>query len=412
MSELLPATDYYFRVIAVNSVGTGKPSAVLKATTACNSPDTPAPPRVVATTPTSITIQWANPRAHGAEISSYSVQVDGAATRLQADAVGAGLSYTIAGLEPKQKYKIKIQATNSVGDSHYSKHTTATTAAIAPLQPRLELVSASHKALTVKWRFPKDVVAVSSVVELRNWWGGFDVVYAGTMTTVKVPKLAPNKVYTLRACGVNSAGKGMFGAPGIFSTLIEPLQMMDSPWVQPLEGHAGCQVVEWDALPKGGGKKVEVQVRQTGKIAAVAAGGAAGAAGEAPARSAHGKAGEGGDDEGIEAIDYDDLSFEDEDVEDVKVGVVYVSLGLCRPFENRLVVRGLHPGTTYAYRVRMVQLEDRVLQGPFSPPQEAPAEWVAAGGSSTHPTATKKPKPTAQKVEKEIAVFDGGDGDE
>lgn len=176
LSELLPATSYYFRVIAVNGVGAGKPSKVLKATTACSSPDMPAQPWVISTTPASITIQWSKPREHGAEITSYSVQVDGRARRVPADAVGAALTYTISDLEPKRKYKIKIQATNKVGDSQYSKAKVATTGAIPPLQPKLELVSASYKAITVKWRFPKDVVSVSSELELRNWWGGFDQV--------------------------------------------------------------------------------------------------------------------------------------------------------------------------------------------------------------------------------------------
>ena len=211
-----------------------------------------------------------------------------------------------------------------------------------------------------------------------------------------MPKLAANKEYTFRACGVNGAGKGSFGPPGVFNTLVEPLQMMEPPFVRPCTGHPGCHVVEWDALPKGCGKEVEVQVRQVGAVASVATGGAAGAAGAANCRCAHGKAGgvEEDEEDDPEEIDFDELSFEGGSEAAVVVGTDFVSLGQCRPFENRLVVRGLHAGTMYAYRVRMVQL-DPLLLGPFSSVDEAPAEWVGEDGT-----------PGGGKG-KEIPVFDG-----
>jgi hypothetical protein len=94
---------------------------------------------VVGTTPTSITVQWSKPREHGAEISAYSLQVDGVAIKLDNNnnnnnnGVLQTLTHTITDLIPKRKYKIRVQASNSEGDSPFSKPRQTTTGAIAPL---------------------------------------------------------------------------------------------------------------------------------------------------------------------------------------------------------------------------------------------------------------------------------------
>ena len=228
VDNLTPAKEYSFRAFAANAVGFGTYSEETKGATAPSAPDPPQQPSVVRSDATSVTMQWSKPIEHGSPITSYSIQIDGSVERVSAESV-PDLVYTISKLVPKQKYKIRVQATNKIGDSQFSKVKSITTGAIPPPQPKIDLVGSTHKELKIRWRFPKEVDAISSVVEMRNWWGGFEQVYSGTMLKCNISKLAPGRTYTLRASGINDAGQGLFGPPGVFTTPFEPVPSVKPP---------------------------------------------------------------------------------------------------------------------------------------------------------------------------------------
>eukprot|EP00039_Didymoeca_costata_P003155 m.65573 g.65573 ORF g.65573 m.65573 type:complete len:1035 (-) comp11744_c0_seq2:74-3178(-) len=228
INNVAPATEYSFQVQAKNKVGPGPATPTITARTLCAAPEQPSPPRVIQTEGSTAQIKWQKPLTNGEPITSYSIQIEGMATRLPVEEC-EDLTYMIVDMVPKQKYKVRLQATNKMGDSLFSRSATVSSGAIPPPQPRLELVTPTSKTLKLRWKFPKGMDAISSIVEQQNWWGGFDVVYTGTQTTCKVLKLAPNKSYVFRACGVNEAGQGLFGPPGQFSTVAEAIPTADTP---------------------------------------------------------------------------------------------------------------------------------------------------------------------------------------
>ena len=118
---LTPLTRYYFRVLAVNDVGTGPPSNVANAVPR----GVPSAPRTLAATPTNqsgrLQLTWLAPASNGgAAIADYVIQRSPNGTSgwtTVSDGVSTATAYTVTGLTNGVRYYFRIFARNAAGNS-------------------------------------------------------------------------------------------------------------------------------------------------------------------------------------------------------------------------------------------------------------------------------------------------------
>jgi hypothetical protein len=117
-----------------------------------------------------------------------------------------------------RRYKLRLQASNAVGDGPFGPARTGSTKLAPPAGPTVELVNSTANALKMKLHFHKADAVVQTRVEVRGATGAFEEVFVGSIKSFRLAKLWPASVYELRACGTNSAGTGRFGPPAFFCT--------------------------------------------------------------------------------------------------------------------------------------------------------------------------------------------------
>ena len=101
LRTLQPASDYSFRVQAVNSAGSGAYSAVTTCTTPPSAPAAVSALRASATAD-SIHLTWRAPVNNGSDVTAYNIDV-GEAHLI--GVVGNVLEYVIENLVPETSYK-------------------------------------------------------------------------------------------------------------------------------------------------------------------------------------------------------------------------------------------------------------------------------------------------------------------
>jgi len=124
VKSLTNGTKYYFRVIAVNSVGSSPATAKVAATPATK----PSAPRSVMATAKSkaVTLTWSAPKSTGgAKVTSYKVYVSTNGKTYALKKTVTGKSATISGLTKGKKYWFKVKAANKAGTSASAKVVTA-----------------------------------------------------------------------------------------------------------------------------------------------------------------------------------------------------------------------------------------------------------------------------------------------
>lgn len=130
VDKLTPATQYEFRVAAVNKEGTGQFSPMSPVTLTVEKPGRPGCPEVLEVIGTSVHLQWTAPdRDGGAAITQYTVAYyTGGDTKNVSFPVdvtaGQSTSCTLRNLlQPCTKYRFAVSAVNSVGTGLWSEYT-------------------------------------------------------------------------------------------------------------------------------------------------------------------------------------------------------------------------------------------------------------------------------------------------
>ena len=172
ITSLTNGTQYDVQVRATNSVGdsswsttaTGTPSA-----SASNVPDAPSEPTVTAGN-ASIAVSWTAPSNNGATISHYNVRhkKSSAATWTTSSNV-TSTSTTLSSLDNGSKYDVQVRATNSVGDSKWSKTAQATPQSgnTVPARPSAPTLTRGESQLGVTWSAPNNGGATITGYTLR-----------------------------------------------------------------------------------------------------------------------------------------------------------------------------------------------------------------------------------------------------
>ena len=134
IDNLTAATEYEFRVAAVNKAGTSDFSLMSPKTITVVRPDKPGRPKVIEVSGTSVRLQWTVPASDcGADITEYNVAYRSSEeTKTVAVSVDGHteplISYTIRNqLQPHRKYRFAVAAVNNRMDQgQWSDWTTFT----------------------------------------------------------------------------------------------------------------------------------------------------------------------------------------------------------------------------------------------------------------------------------------------
>ena len=215
---LTPATAYTYRIRAVNSEGDAAWSNEPSATT-----DNAAPAKITdlaATVPSSVAVDltWTAPAAHGAAITSYTLQRksgSGSYANVSTTIGASATSYTDTGLAPATAYTYQIRAVNSEGAAAWSNEESATTNNAAP-DPITDLAATPlstdpYRSMVITWTAPTNNGATITGYTLQRKTGLGS--YANVSTTIGASAtsyedtgLTPGAKYTYQIRATNSVG--------------------------------------------------------------------------------------------------------------------------------------------------------------------------------------------------------------
>uniref|UniRef100_A0A8C6LI94 Fibronectin type-III domain-containing protein 3A n=1 Tax=Nothobranchius furzeri TaxID=105023 RepID=A0A8C6LI94_NOTFU len=254
MKGLLPATNYFCRVQAVNVAGVGPYSEAVLCQTPCSVPAAVNEdeeggvihPPLAFSPSTCLGICWDAPCDHGSEITSYLIDLG----EKQPIVVGPVTKYVIQNLQPDTSYRIRIQAQNSLGTGAFSHTFKLKTKPLPPQPPRLECTAFSHQTLRLKWGDGPAKTAASdtlqSHLQMEDKNGRFISLYKGPCHTHKVQRLNESTSYTFRIQAFNEAGEGPFSSVYTFTTPRSPPAPLKAPKLERLDDNS-CEVT-WESL--------------------------------------------------------------------------------------------------------------------------------------------------------------------
>ncbi|NBW92416.1 MAG: hypothetical protein EBR53_08205, partial [Actinobacteria bacterium] len=261
ITGLTNGTAYYFRVYAVNSVGTSSASA----------PSSPVTPLTVPTAPTITQITTGNATLSvaftaagdgGNPITTYQYSTDGGAT-WQTRTVGSTSSPLVitalstngtTALANGTTYSVKLRAVNSAGTGSASSSVTATPTTV-PGAPTSVLSTPGSSSIDLEWTAPTSNggAAISDyVIEFSTNGGSTWTTFndgTSSATTASVTGLTNGTQYIFRVSAQNSVGTGVASS---WTTSVAPRTAPGTPSNLSLTPGASSIAASWTAPSSGG----------------------------------------------------------------------------------------------------------------------------------------------------------------
>src|SRR5439155_994196 len=209
---LTGGTTYFYKVAAVNSLGT----SLLSNEASAMPPTVPSAPQNLQATagPLTVALTWDAPSTNGGSpITGYKIyRSTSSGTEAGFASLGNVTSYTNTGLTPGVTYFYKIKAVNSLGVSAYSNEASATptTPPTAPSAPQNLQATAGTRNATLTWDAPSSNggSAITGYKVYRSTSSGTETGYAslGNVTSFINTGLTPGVTYFYKVLAVNSVG--------------------------------------------------------------------------------------------------------------------------------------------------------------------------------------------------------------
>ncbi|XP_021928755.1 fibronectin type-III domain-containing protein 3A isoform X2 [Zootermopsis nevadensis] len=229
LEGLIPDTTYRLRVQAVNNVGPGPFSPILRATTL---PLPPAPPKLecAGVGHNYLKLKWGDGK--NPNFNQYMVESENTWTK-EFQCVYQGTSHTckVNRLQEMTMYRFRIAAANGAGQGHYSEiYEFSTCIAPPPSLKAPKFSDIQQRSCVVEWNACKPigsdpVVYQVQLSRLRDQ--EYKQVYRGAETKVQLNDLEPGADYSVRVCPVRQATIGdlcgVYSPSSTFSTLLPDL---------------------------------------------------------------------------------------------------------------------------------------------------------------------------------------------
>jgi hypothetical protein len=243
ISGLTNGRGYFFRVAAVNAVGTGSYSADSASVTVGQVPAAVATPTITnayanSLNDTTLTLSWTAPNSAGSRITDYLIQYSTSSSgpwTLYADGTGNATTATITGQNANTLFYYRVSAVSTVGAGPYSTAPASKRIATTPAAPTLTAV-ASAGYVTITWPASSDGgAAITSAAIYRkyeasanNFVGNTlnDAIYNAdinlTTRTAIVPACAGATRYAYSIALTNLAGASSYGTSNGVTTIDGP----------------------------------------------------------------------------------------------------------------------------------------------------------------------------------------------
>ena len=217
---LAPATNYSYRVKAVNSGGSSGYSNQATVATLTEPPEAPSALLASALSSSSVQLNWMD---NSLNEESFVVQrKTGSGNFAQIEVLGANTrSYTNSGLQAATSYTYRVNARNIGGSSAFSNNATVTTDGVSPAPPgNLIAVVTTSTAIDVTWSDLSDD-ETNFVIERSVAGGSFEeiVTLGANVTNYTDNTLEPGTSYSYRVKATNSWGASGFSNASPATTL-------------------------------------------------------------------------------------------------------------------------------------------------------------------------------------------------
>ena len=269
---LTPGTTLHYRVLAINSVGPGNPSNIVRVTVgAMTAPDAPTGLTATEDGRTQINLSWTAPVDNGGSaINGYRIQISADAgtnwSDLEANTGNAGTAYVHTGLEPGTTRHYRVYAINSVGESDPSNVVNATTAFTAPpgAPANLQAQASGRTAISLSWTAPSNdggATITGYHIELStdagSNWSDLVANTGTTSTTYTHTGLLPATTYHYRISAINAAGTGNSSNVDHATTDAASVSVPDAPTGLTATASGSTQIhLSWTAPSNDGGATI------------------------------------------------------------------------------------------------------------------------------------------------------------
>lgn len=220
LQKLQPATNYRFRLAAVNEVGKSLYSEPVTYSTLDYPPTQPSPPTLVDATVDSLHLQWTRrPRD-----DEFTLKMNDPQTKYGHIAVyhGSDTSYIHRNLAYFSEYTFRLRAQNESGASPWSEEVVYRTLPGRPARPSKPAVKGRIHAhsFKLKWDPPSDTggAEIYKYILEVNSGSGYETVYTGTDTEAVCDKLTPGTTYQLRVSCCSDGGNSNYSDPCTVTT--------------------------------------------------------------------------------------------------------------------------------------------------------------------------------------------------
>ena len=208
MTGLANGSDYTFTVVAVNAIGTSKPSSVTSTITPRSVPG--APTNVVArSASSSLVVTWVPPVDDGgADITSFTATVDpGGRTCIYAVALPEADQCTISGLTNGTAYLVSVTAANEAGVGPASSQSTNAIPVGPPSSPRSLSARTGSGQIAMSWSAPTDNGG-SSITGYTATAKPGRLSCTAVSTSCTITGLTNGTAYSVTVVATNIAGSG------------------------------------------------------------------------------------------------------------------------------------------------------------------------------------------------------------
>ena len=213
---LTTTQEYYYRISAINTYGTGNPGTSASAIAS----DVPSQVTGLTANPAinyTIDLSWTTPNGNGYAVSGYTIErniAGGGWVTIVADTGSTATTYADINLAPNTVYEYRVSAINVVGTGAVSA-VAASNAGDVPGAPVLTLTALPNSEIQLDWTVPADngfaitTYQVERSIDSGATWNALTSVNAITHTDTG---LTNGDSYQYRVAATNSVGSSAYSS--------------------------------------------------------------------------------------------------------------------------------------------------------------------------------------------------------